>query len=481
MSRNLNNPSSERFSCLLVDDDAGFAGMLAKLAGEAGGEVLTCHTIAAARAQISQRSFDLVVLDNRLPDGTGYEFYPQILRRNAARVVVMITGAPELSQAIELTRNGLFDYLTKPVSAADFTALLHRVQLRLHLPEIETGSETLLGDSPVMREVEQQLQQVARHSEATVLLLGETGTGKDVAARFLHQLTFGGRAAQAPFIALNCPNVPAEMFEAELFGSEKGAYTGADRRRTGLVEAAENGTLFLDEVAEIPLALQSKLLRFLESREYRSLGTASTRRFKGRVIAATNRQLDEETRAGRFREDLMYRLDVFSVHLPPLRDHLADVDRIADALLTRLCGKYQRAKPSLRTSDLEMLRCHTFPGNVRELRNLIERSLLRAESDAPNLVLDLAWLKGRGAVAPSAAVQPGTAIPVPADRHLSAVDQQEYELIAKTMLTEHGGIRRTAAKLGLTPQALLRRLQKWPELRQITISAKTERDSQPPA
>ena len=345
--------------------------MFARLVSEEGGEPFACHTIAAARAQISQRSFDLVVLDNRLPDGTGYEFYPQILRRNAARVVVMITGAPELSQAVELTRNGLFDYLTKPVSAADFTALLHRVQLRLHLPEIETDSETLLGDSPVMREVEQQLQQVARHSEATVLLLGETGTGKDVAARFLHRLTFSGRAAQAPFIALNCPNVPAEMFEAELFGSEKGAYTGADRRRTGLVEAAENGTLFLDEVAEIPLALQSKLLRFLESREYRSLGTASTRRFKGRVIAATNRRLDDEARAGRFREDLMYRLDVFSVRLPPLRDHLADVDRIADALLVRLCGKYQRAKPSLRTSDLEMLRCHTFPGNVRELRNLI--------------------------------------------------------------------------------------------------------------
>ena len=481
MSRNLNNPSSDRFSCLLVDDDAGFAGMLAKLVAETGGEALTCHTIAAARAQISQRSFDLVVLDNRLPDGTGYEFYPQILRRNAARLVVMITGAPELSQAVELTRNGLFDYLTKPVSAADFTALLHRVQLRLHLPEIETDTETLLGDSPVMREVEQQLQQVARHAEATVLLLGETGTGKDVAARFLHRLTFCGRAAQAPFIALNCPTVPAEMFEAELFGSEKGAYTGADRRRTGLVEAAENGTLFLDEVAEIPLALQSKLLRFLESREYRSLGTASTRRFKGRVIAATNRRLDEETRAGRFREDLMYRLDVFSVRLPPLRDHLADVDRIADALLVRLCGKYQRTKPSLRTSDLEMLRCHTFPGNVRELRNLIERSLLRAESDAQNLVLDLAWLKGRGEVTLPVIGQPVTAIPAPADRHLSAVDQQEYELIAKTMLAEHGGIRRTAAKLGLTPQALLRRLQKWPELRQITISEETERDSQPPA
>jgi two-component system, NtrC family, response regulator AtoC len=481
MSGNLNNPSGKRFSCLLVDDDAGFAGMLAKLVAEAGGEALMCHTLAAARAQISQRSFDLAVLDNRLPDGTGYEFYPQILRRNAARVVVMITGAPELSQAVELTRNGLFDYLTKPVSAPDFTALLHRVQLRLGLPEHEADSEALLGNSPAMREVEQQLRQVARHAEATVLLLGETGTGKDLAARFLHRLTFGDRAAQAPFVALNCPNVPAEMFEAELFGSEKGAYTGAVSRRVGLVEAAENGTLFLDEVAEIPVALQSKLLRFLESREYRSLGTASTRRFSGRVIAATNRRLDEEARAGRFREDLMYRLDVFSVHLPPLRDHLPDVDQIAEALLARLCEKYNRTKPSLRSSDLVTLRCHTFPGNVRELRNLIERSLLRADPGAQILVLDLAWLKGRGEVTSPVAGQPSSIIPAPADRHLSAVDQQEYELIAKTMLMEHGGIRRTAAKLGLTPQALLRRLQKWPELRQITDAAETEPASQPPA
>ena len=481
MTENLNSPSGERFSCLLVDDDTGFAGMLAKLVAETGGEALACHTIAAARARISQRAFDLIVLDNRLPDGTGYEFYLQILRRNAARVVVMITGAPELSQAVELTRNGLFDYLTKPVSAADFTALLRRVQLRLHLSEIDTGSEALLGDSPVMREVEQQLQQVARHAEATVLLLGETGTGKDLAARFLHRLTFGERAAQAPFIALNCPNVPSEMFEAELFGSEKGAYTGADRRRVGLVEAAENGTLFLDEVAEIPLAMQSKLLRFLESREYRSLGTTSTRRFKGRVVAATNRRLEEETRAGRFREDLMYRLDVFSVRLPPLREHLTDVDRIADALLDRLCEKYGRTKPSLKSSDLEALRRYTFPGNVRELRNLIERSLLRADADAQDLVLDLAWLKDRGDAASPVVGQPGATILVPADRHLSAVDQQEYDLIAKTLLTEHGGIRRTAAKIGLTPQALLRRLQKWPELRQITAAAEMEQVSPPPA
>ena len=323
-----------------MDDDAGLAGMFARLVSEEGGEAFACHTIAAARAQIAHRSFDLAILDNSLPDGTGYEFYSHLVRRSPDSVVVMITGAPELTQAVELTRNGLFDYLTKPVSVDDFIALVRRARLRLRQPEVEADTGALEGTSPAMREVFLQLQQAARHLETAVLLLGETGTGKDLAARLLHRLTFGEQAAKAPYVALNCPNVPAEMFEAELFGSEKGAYTGAERRRTGLVEAAEGGTLFLDEVAEIPLALQSKLLRFLESREYRSLGATNTCHFAGRVVAATNRSLAGEVRAGRFREDLMYRLDVFSILLPPLRAHPEDVDGIAEALLGQLCGKY---------------------------------------------------------------------------------------------------------------------------------------------
>jgi DNA-binding NtrC family response regulator len=236
-----------------------------------------------------------------------------------------------------------------------------------------------------------------------------------------------------------------------------------------LVEAAEGGTLFLDEVAEIPLALQSKLLRFLESREYRSLGATDTRHFTGRVVAATNRSLAAEAKAGRFRADLMYRLDVFSIRLPPLREHPADVDAIAETLLGQLCEKYQRTKPALKPEDLAALRGHNFPGNVRELRNLLERSLLRTEPGEHYLVIDLAWLKSRGEPAPVNG-EPGAAGMTPANRQLTALEQKEYELIAKTLLSEHGGIRRSAAKLGLTHQALLRRLQKWPELRQMAIT-----------
>jgi DNA-binding NtrC family response regulator len=270
-------------------------------------------------------------------------------------------------------------------------------------------------------------------------------------------------------VALNCPNVPADMFEAELFGSEKGAYTGADRRRTGLAEAAQGGTLFLDEVAEIPLELQPKLLRFLEAHEYRPLGGTTVRQFEGRVIAATNRKLADEVRAGRFREDLLYRLDVFSIRLPPLREHLADLDDIAEALLNRLCEKYHRPKPALQARDLQALKTHSFPGNVRELRNLLERSLLRTESAAHELSMDLEWLRGGSRLA-----SPGSEaaeLPAAPERQLSALEQQEYELIARTLASEHGGIRRAAAKLGLTHQALLRRLQKWPELRQTANSS----------
>jgi DNA-binding NtrC family response regulator len=456
---------TEQFSCLLVDDDVGFASMLARIVAEEGGEPVTCATVSGAREQVEQRAFDVVILDNRLPDGSGYEFYSHLVRRNPATIVAMVTGAPELSQAVELTRNGLFDYLTKPVDASAFVALLRRARLRLTRPALESDSDALLGHSPVMREVVLQLEQAARHGQATVLLLGETGTGKDLAARYLHRLTFGEAAAKAPYVALNCPNVPAEMFEAELFGSEKGAFTGADRRRPGLAGAAQGGTLFLDEVAEIPLAIQPKLLRFLESHEYRPLGQTSLERFDGRVVGATNRSLAEEVRGGRFREDLWYRLDVFSIRLPPLREHLGDLDIIAETLLGQLCEKYHRPKPALRAGELRALRSYRFPGNVRELRNLLERSLLRTEPAARELSIDLEWLRGRGNSPPPAAAQASSAPPAPPRSPLSPLEQQEYGLIAKALASENGGIRRAAARLGLTHQALLRRLQKWPELR----------------
>lgn len=498
------------FSCLLMDDDRGFASMLATLVREQGGQPLYCSSVAEAREVIQRRSFDLAVIDNRLPDGTGYEFYPELRRRCPDTVVMMITGAPELAKAVELTRNGLFDYLTKPVQAADFTASIQRARLRLSRPDPK-GIAELIGRSTAMQGVVDHLQQAARHPGVTVLLLGETGTGKDLAARVLHRLSHPKDPEGAPYIPLNCSAVPAEMFESELFGSEKGAYTGSDRRRSGLVGAAEGGTLFLDEVAEIPLLQQAKLLRFLESREYRPLGTTTPREFTGRIVAATHRDLATEVAAGRFREDLMYRLDVMSIRLPSLRERAGDIPALTEAIVQQLAAKYGRRTPLVRPEDLQALAGHHFPGNVRELRNLLERSLLKTPPESAWMNLDIAWLRQRsgqsaglsGTVSfpaaaarevapvaapmapvvppppapvvpaaepaslpfPTAATASSSGLEIPADRNLTPLELQEYQLIARVLREERGGIRRAALRLGLTHQALLRRLQKWPELR----------------
>lgn len=453
------------FSSLLVEDDHAFATMAAQVVREEGGDVTAVSNLAEARAATANRSFDLVLLDNHLPDGKGYDFFDQLARRNPDAPILMITGMPDLGEAVALTRNGLFDYLTKPVSVEALAACLRRAKLRLAARDVPVKAMELFAASATMREVMTQLRQAAKHGSSTVLLTGETGTGKDLAARALHELTFGDTTA--PFIAVNCAALPAEMFESELFGAERGAYTGADKKRAGLVGAAAGGTLFLDEIAEVPLALQAKLLRLLEAREFRALGSPESQPFTGRFVAATNKHLADAVKAGNFREDLWYRLDVFAVELPPLRQRRADIAGLAELLLTQLATRYERTKPILKAEDLAALSAHSFPGNVRELRNVLERSLLRTPEAGKWLALDLTWLN-RGVPPAPASTAPPTGTPddaLPPDRNLTPVEAQEYRLIRATLRECHGGIRRSATKLGLSPQALLRRLEKWPELR----------------
>ena len=449
-----------KFSCLIVEDDNAFATMAAQVVRNEGGTVTSARNLAEAREATGSHSFDLVLLDNHLPDGKGYDFFDQLTRRNPDAPIVMITGMPDLGEAVTLTRNGLFDYLTKPVSVDALAACLQRARLRLAAREAPTSATEFFGESKAMREVMTQLRQAAKHNASTVLLTGETGAGKDLAARALHQLTYA--EANAPFIAVNCAALPGEMFESELFGAERGAYTGADKKRGGLVVAAAGGTLFLDEIAEVPLALQGKLLRLLEAREFRSLGSTEIQPFTGRFVAATNKTLADEVKAGRFREDLMYRLDVFAVELPPLRQRRSDIPGLAELLLSQMAAKYSRAKPLLKPEDLAALKVHSFPGNARELRNVIERSLLRTDEEAKWLALDVNWLNRSSSSTLTAAAP---IEPLPADRNLTPVEAQEYRLVRDTLRETNGGIRRAAAKLGLSPQALLRRLEKWPELR----------------
>jgi len=455
--------------CLIVEDDTVFAQMLEQVVESEGGYAESCGGVAETRRACGEGEFDLILLDNRLPDGTGFELYPWLARTKPHAAIVMITGVPELAQAVTLTRNGLFDYLTKPLKLNEFLDCLRRARRRLTLAPSSEDTETIRGESAGTREVVSCLTQAARHAAATVLLTGETGTGKDLAARVLHRWTHPKDDPGFAFVPLNCPAVPSEMFEAELFGSEKGSYTGSDRRRTGLVEAAGRGTLFLDEIVEIPLHIQAKLLRFLESREYRALGTTTVKTFEGRVVAATNRCLEQEVARGRFREDLMYRLDMFRINVPPLRERFQDLEVLSQNLLGQLCIKYGRTRPHLRDTELAVLCDYPFPGNIRELRNLLERSLLKTPETDRWLALDLGWLNGRSVQMSPPATAPLSDSPVqtiPDRSELNALEQSEYRLIAQTLEAERGGIRRAASRLGITHQALLRRLNKWPELRQ---------------
>jgi DNA-binding NtrC family response regulator len=464
-------PRQRRFSCLIVEDDKAFASMAAEVVREEAGEPTVVFSLAGAREAAGDHSFDLVLLDNHLPDGKGYDFFEQLARRNPDAPVIMITGMPDLGEAVSLTRNGLFEYLVKPISVDDLSACLRRAGLRLATRETPAGADPdLFDDSPAMQEVMAQLRQAARHASSTILLTGETGTGKDLAAQVLHQLTFAGKSA--PFVAVNCGAIPAEVFESELFGAERGAYTGADKRRLGLVGAASGGTLFLDEIAEVPTALQAKLLRLLEAREFRALGTTEAQTFSGRFVAATNRNLAEEVKAGRFREDLLYRLDVFAIGLPPLRRRRSDIPGLAELLLSQLARKYSRAKPLIRPEDLLALAGHNFPGNVRELRNVLERSLLRTEDESHCLLLDLSWLNRNALGTTAAPVVTEASLALKVHREgLSPIEAEEYRLIREALRETHGGIRRAASKLGLSPQALLRRLEKWPELRDAKETA----------
>jgi transcriptional regulator with PAS, ATPase and Fis domain len=261
------------------------------------------------------------------------------------------------------------------------------------------------------------------------------------------------------------------MFESELFGAERGAYTGAHQRRAGLAEAADGGTLFLDEIGEVPLHLQAKLLHLLENREYRRLGEPVQRKFSGRIIAATNKSLQAAVEAGTFRPDLLYRLDVFSIHVPALRERKEDIPVLSRTILTELAEKYSKRVPQIRSEDIELLTQYDFPGNVRELRNVLERSLLETAPDCAWLHLSQEAKKkltSKKNTVPEKAAEdfPSAAVSVDHGPQLGALEQQERNLIREALAAEQGGIRRAAARLGMSHQALLRRLNKWPDLRQ---------------
>ena len=383
----------KRLRVLLVDDEPDLLDLLEMDMARMGLDSERAVSVAQARSRLEQAAFDLCLTDMRLPDGFGLDIVRFIVDHVPATPVAVITAFGSAENAVAAPKAGAFDYVEKPVTPEKVRSL---VRSALKAPETDTGSgaiRPLVGDSPPMRQVRALIEKVAR-SQAPIFISGETGTGKEVAARLIHQLS--ARAA-APFIAVNCGAIPENLMESEFFGYRKGAFTGAESERDGFFQAAHAGTLFLDEVADLPLAMQVKLLRAIQEKSVRRVGGVNEESVDVRLISASHQDLQAAVNAGRFRHDLFYRLNVIEIRMPALRERREDLPELADFILARLSDRRSEAPPKLRDSALAALAHYEFPGNVRELENILERGLALAEGSNIDLVdLNLAPTEDAG-------------------------------------------------------------------------------------
>ncbi|MBN2068651.1 MAG: sigma-54-dependent Fis family transcriptional regulator [Opitutales bacterium] len=348
--------------------------------------VATASKISEAEALLSKDQFDLMFVDVRLPDGDGTELLERVSEDPNGPLVVIITGYGSIESAVECMRKGAFDYIVKPCSMDEIDVILKKAESYSQLLKVNqyfsneqaNGSE-IVGNSPKLKHLRTLLKKVAA-TDATVLVSGENGTGKELIAGELYRLS---PRSGKPFIKVNCAAMSETLMESEFFGHEKGSFTGAAQRREGRFELAHNGTILLDEIGEIPLRLQAKLLRVLQEREFERVGGNRTISVDVRVIATTNRDLMKEVREGRFREDLFYRLNVFPIVSPPLRERKEDIPLLANTFLERMTRRHGVKIPGFSKEAMEMLVAHQWPGNVRELQNTIERCVILAEPGKP--------------------------------------------------------------------------------------------------
>ena len=370
-----------RIRLLLVDDEEAFRKLLAVELGHAGYEVETSGTLADARARLGSRSFHVVFLDIRLPDGNGLDLLREIREASPATEVVMLTAFGTVQEAIAAMKEGAQDFLGKPVKFGELEAVLQKVLQKRALEQGNAAlqrdverlapSEHFIGNAPQIRELLSLIARVAE-TDSTVVIRGESGVGKELVARAVHRNSL---RARQPFVVVDCASLHENLLQSELFGHERGAYTGAIRLKHGLFEVADRGTIFLDEIAEITPPLQVKLLRVLESGTFRRVGGTVDIGVDVRVIAATNRSLEAMMKEGSFREDLFYRLNVFSLSIAPLRDRREDIPLLAEHFI-RNSPVVAKRGARLSPEALEVLQRYPWPGNVRELENVIERALI---------------------------------------------------------------------------------------------------------
>ena len=367
---------------LIVDDEPNMRRILKANLRIDSHACVEAPSASEAAVLLSRQDFDVVVTDQKMPGGTGLDVLRAVQENDPTTSVIFLTAVGTVELAVESMRQGAFDFLTKPFEidvmratirrACERTALLREnAVLRTTVRKLE-GAEEILGECPSIRSVRDLIGRVSG-TNSTVLITGETGTGKELVARAIHRNSL---RAQRPFIAINCASVTESLLESELFGHERGAFTGADKSRAGLFEAAHEGTLFLDEVAEMSSAAQAKLLRVLANGELQRVGSTVTRKVDVRVLAATHRDLHERVREGLFREDLFYRLAVLPIQLPPLRERKEDIEVLCAMLSSKIAREMKVPGKSISPDALKKLESYSFPGNVRELGNLLERALI---------------------------------------------------------------------------------------------------------
>ena len=436
---------------LLVDDDVNFVLGLAEVVGREGFTTKTATSLKEARNEIAKAPPDVLLIDLHLPDGSGLDLVKEF-EENPGSEIVLITGHGTIETAVEAMRHGASDYLVKPVDFARVRMVLANVTRTRELKQ-QIGSlrgelrklgrfGPLIGSSAQMQKVYDLIGKVAP-TEATILVLGETGTGKELVAETVHSLS---RRHKEPFLPINCGAVSPTLIESELFGHERGSFTGADRMHKGYFERAHRGTLFLDEITEMPHELQVKLLRVLETGKVTRIGGNESIPVDVRVIAASNRRPEEAVTAGKLREDLHYRLNVFPIHLPPLRERKDDVDLLAEHFLSQL-NKEQGTSKDFTRPALQRLRTHNWPGNVRELKNLVHRAYILAEEHIGIDSLPLGVQE-----------TPGSNLNVKVGTSLGEVEQR---LILATLEDCEGDKKKAAEVLGISLKTLYNRLNEY--------------------
>jgi DNA-binding NtrC family response regulator len=452
-------------SVLVVDDDRPTLKLIAKVLELAGYEVAPCDTGAAALERMTGRAFDVAVVDLRMPGLSGLEVLREIKRRDPTMEVVMTTAYPEVATAVEALRQGAYDYLEKPLDLDELRHCMARVSERRFLRgEVRAlqsrlgqrlAVQELVGVSEAMTELTHTIQAVAG-TTSPVLIEGESGTGKELVAGAIHRLS--PRSAK-PFIPVNCGAIPSDLLESEFFGHVRGAFSGAIADTLGLFRSAHSGTIFLDEIGELPPALQAKLLRVLQAKEVRPVGSTKSIDVDVRVIAATNRALEEAIKDGSFRQDLFYRLNVVPIRVPPLRERPDDIEVLVTHFLHQFNERFGREVRGVSPEAMTALRAYDFPGNVRELENLLERAYALGATreitaaDVPALSV------------PPPAIHPAASRSESGDpdksRPLPTISELERDLIFRAVERFPNDTDGAARAIGLSPRTMYRRLKEY--------------------